>query len=498
MRRSVLVVALLLIVLPLRAATDWTLVHNRTMEAIDLMYNLDFGAAEKKCNEVIGLAPGDPRGHFFKSMTYYYRMSFKGGSKNDTAFWAFIYHADKVTKVCEQLLDQNENDTKAMFYMGGTIGFKGLAYVNRGETLKAIWDGKKGYNLLEEAVEKDPSNMDAKMGLGMFQYMISQAPSEFQSAIKLAGLTGDRWGGLRMLEEAASKGVYAKQEARRWLYGFYLAEDLPKRSIVHIRWLKDSFPRNWYFLQQYADISLYQIRDATSAEPAYKTLSMMPINNGDVSYVRWLANFRLGYISMAKERYSETITYYMAAYNVATTDERRHESAASIGIAYDFLGDREQAISWYRKAGTHSVAQRNLKTMRTPKELLIEKVSWAHSVGLYHRVISLVDSVVGAKAISDNETLAQVLYQQGVACYETGNFGRADKCFTAVLGMQGADAWIHPYSHYRLGMTLVKQDKTATAKQHFARVLEYEDYPSEDVLRKRVAREMNALERNGK
>jgi TolA-binding protein len=100
--------------------------------------------------------------------------------------------------------------------------------------------------------------------------------------------------------------------------------------------------------------------------------------------------------------------------------------------------------------------------------------------------------------VTDQQSLAQVLYQQGVACYETGNFGRADKCFNTVLGMQGADAWVHPYSRYRLGMTLAKQDKTAAAKQHFARVLEYEDYPSEDVLRKRVAREMNALERNGK
>lgn len=498
MRRSVLVVALLSIVLPLRAATDWTLVHNRTMEAIDLMYNLDFGAAEKKCNEVIGLAPGDPRGHFFKSMTYYYRMTFKGGSKNDSAFWAFVYHADKVTKVCERLLEQNENDTKAMFYMGGTIGFKGLAYVNRGETLKAIWDGKKGYNLLEEAVEKDPTNMDAKMGLGMFQYMISQAPSEFQSAIKLAGLTGDRWGGLRMLEEAASKGVYAKQEARRWLYGFYVEEDLAKRAIVHLRWLKDAFPRNWYFTQQFADVACFQIKDVLSAESAYRTLRTMPISSGDEPYVRWLASFRLGYIAMAKEQYRESIELYTAAYNMATTEDRRHEAAASIGIAHDFLNDHDQATSWYRKAGTHSVAQRNLSRKRTPQEQVVDKIARAHSVGLYPRVVSLADSALSAKLVTDKQSLAQVLYQQGVACYETGNYGRADKCFTTVIGMQGAEAWVQPYSHYRLGLTLAKQDKTAAAKQQFARVLEYEDYPSEDVLRKRVAREMNAIDRNGK
>ncbi|HLP28918.1 MAG TPA: tetratricopeptide repeat protein [Candidatus Didemnitutus sp.] len=498
MRRSILLIALLATTLQLKAGTDWALVHSRTMEAIDLMYNLDFGGAEKKCNEVIGLAPGDPRGHFFKSMTYYYRMSFKGGSKYDSAFWAFVYHAEKVTKVCERLLDQNENDTKAMFYMGGTIGFKGLAYVTRGETLKAIWDGKKGYDLLEEAVEKDPTNMDAKMGLGLFQYMISQAPDEFQVAIKLAGLRGDRWGGMRMLEEAASKGVYARQEAHRWLYGFYLAEDLPKRSIVHIRWLKDTFPKNWYFLQQYADISLYQIRDVASAEPAYKTLSNMPINSGDASYVRWLANFHLGEISLAKERYRESIEFITQAYSTATSVDLRNEAATSIGMAYDALGEREQAVSWYRKAGTHSVAQQNLNKGQSPEELLVDKIDRASSIGLYTRVISLADSVLASKSISDNQTLAKVLYKQGVAFFETGHYDRANACLTTVLGIQVTEQWVHPYAHYRLGMTLVKQDKTAAAKQQFSRVLEYEDYPSEDILRKRVAREKNALERNGK
>ena len=57
---------------------------------------------------------------------------------------------------------------------------------------------------------------------------------------------------------------------------------------------------------------------------------------------------------------------------------------------------------------------------------------------------------------------------------------------------------MQPYSHYSIGLKMAEQDKTDAAKQQFARVLEYEDYPSEDVLRKRVAREMNVIDRNGK
>ncbi|MCX6140891.1 MAG: DUF3808 domain-containing protein [Candidatus Kapabacteria bacterium] len=458
-----------------RAATDWALVHTRTMEAMDLLYNLDFVAAEKKCNEVIGLAPGDPRGHFFKAMTYYYKMSFKGGSKNDTAFWAFVYHADKVKQVCERLLDQNEQDTKAMFYLGGTIGFKGLAYVGRGETMKAIWDGKKGYDLLADAVAIDPTNMDAKMGLGMFQYMISQAPSALQPAIKLAGMSGDRWGGLRMLEEAAAKGTYAKSEARRWLSSFYLDEDLPKRAIVHLRIVKEAFPNNWYVLQQFADVTCFQLFDAKAAEDAYKLMATMDVKTGDDAYVRWVANTRLGYLSTARERYEEAISYYTTAYNVTSSSDRKNESASNLGLAYELMGDRRVATMWYQKAGASPMAQKNLARAWTAEDIVTNKIAWAYSIGLYSRVAFLADSARNHGMIPAIPKYAQVLYQQGVACSELSRYSDADQCFRDILGIQGTDPWVPP-----------------------AKALEFEDYPSEVTLRKRIAREKSALDRNGK
>lgn len=55
----------------LNATTDWKLVHDRTVQAMQHLYDLEFREAEHACNDVIKLAPGDPRGHFFKAMTYY-------------------------------------------------------------------------------------------------------------------------------------------------------------------------------------------------------------------------------------------------------------------------------------------------------------------------------------------------------------------------------------------------------------------------------------------
>lgn len=481
----------------LSAETDWARVHTRTIAAIDHLYDLEFGAAERACNEVIGMAPGDPRGHFFKAMAYYYRMSFKGGAKNDTAFWAFVYHADRVREVCERLLDQNDRDTKAMFYLGGIIGFKGLASASRGDMMKAIRDGKEGYDLLEEAVEIDPANIDARMGLGMFRYMISQAPDFLSGAIRLMGMKGDRTGGLRLLEDAAAKGTYTQTEARRWLTQFYLEEDLPKRAIAHLDWLRARSPKNWYFHQLYADVQVFQLKNAAGAEPVYRQLLTLPVTTGDDQYVRWIACQRLGYISMAREQYNEAAGYYSTAYGLKVSNDRKYESANALAQVRELAGDRDGAMEWLRKAGpSQGVAQR-LATPWNAQDKVTVRVQTATNVGSYARAAIIADSALRANVMTDPIQRSQVRYYQGVACLETSRLDEAATCFTELTRAAGADAWVHPFSHYRLGMVMARQGKTTEARAQFAKALEFEDYPSEATLRKRVARERQLIDRRG-
>lgn len=457
-----------------QAATDWKLVHDRTVQAMDHLYNLEFRDAERTCNEVIKMAPGDPRGHFFKAMTYYYRMSFRGGATNDSAFWAFAWHADKVRTVCERLLEKNEHDGKAMFYLGGAVGYKGLAYVNRGESHKAIWDGKKGYDLLEQAVEEDPTNYDAKMGLGLFRHLISKAPEALKPVISLAGLTGDRYGGLKMIEEAAAKGTYARQEARRWLAELYLDEDLPQRSVTHLAALKDAYKKNWYFWYRYADVTAYQVRKINEAEAAYRYLATMETSKEDLETAHFIGYVRLGSLDEARERYAEAIKHYEHAHELATTKERK-EQATSM-------------IAWAKRMSANEAND----------EIQIDRVTNALGVGMYHRVVELGDSLRSAGTLKSEQHRRLLLYYMGTACVEIGNYGRAEELLT--LALRGADQdqlqWVVPFSHYRLGMAYAKQDKTTAASEQFAKVMEYDDYPSESLLRLRVRRESAKIGRS--
>ncbi|HYF02698.1 MAG TPA: hypothetical protein VEC36_04935 [Patescibacteria group bacterium] len=123
----------------LRAQTiDWTKVHTTTAAAIDDLYNLRYAESEAGCNEVIKQAPGDPRGYFYKAMVYYTRFSNAG---DDTDYKAFLKTSQQVEQVCDRLLKNNPKDSRAMFYMGGILGYRGLLNYKAEKHLDAVSDG---------------------------------------------------------------------------------------------------------------------------------------------------------------------------------------------------------------------------------------------------------------------------------------------------------------------------------------------------------------------
>ena len=174
---------------------DWNLVHSKTMESINALYNLDFQTSEKKCSETISLAPNDPRGHFFKAMIYYYRYTLVSNTEAD--YKKFVMLSQKTSEVCDKLLDQNEDNAKALFYKGGILGYRGLTKFNRKDITGAFWDGKEALSALNDALKLDPTNPDIQMGFGLFNYLITQAPSSIQPMLKAVGLKGDKSAGLK-------------------------------------------------------------------------------------------------------------------------------------------------------------------------------------------------------------------------------------------------------------------------------------------------------------
>jgi tetratricopeptide (TPR) repeat protein len=219
---------------------------------IDKIYNMEFEKADQEFAEVVRLQPDHPAGYFFQAMTEWWRIltNFDDESRDKQ----LIAMLDKVVGICEQRLDQNENDVAALFFKGGAVGFKGRLRANRGAWLLAANDGLVAMPAVRKAYKLEPENFDVLLGIGIYNYYADLVPSQYPVVkplmIFLPG--GDKQKGLEQLELAAQKARYAKTEAMYFLLQtYFIYEKQYVRALEIARELHDKFPQNPVFHRMY-------------------------------------------------------------------------------------------------------------------------------------------------------------------------------------------------------------------------------------------------------
>lgn len=248
--------ALVLMVFPIKVAfAQW--INNPAADAhlqrgIDKIYNMEFEKADQEFAEVVRLQPDHPAGYFFQAMTEWWRIltNFDDESRDKQ----LIAMLDKVVGICEQRLDQNENDVAALFFKGGAVGFKGRLRANRGAWLLAANDGLVAMPAVRKAYKLEPENFDVLLGIGIYNYYADLVPSQYPVVkplmIFLPG--GDKQKGLEQLELAAQKARYAKTEAMYFLLQtYFIYEKQYVRALEIARELHDKFPQNPVFHRMY-------------------------------------------------------------------------------------------------------------------------------------------------------------------------------------------------------------------------------------------------------
>lgn len=475
------------------AAIDWAQVHTTTMQAIDALYNLRYNEAEQYCNDVIAAAPRDPRGHFFKAMVYYRRHN---TSRDDADYKKFIHYSERTVKVCEALIENNEQDSKALFYMGGILGYRGLARYFKDDVTGALWDGKKGYNYLERAIEADSTNTDASMGFGLMNYLTSQAPAFIKPALKLAGMSGNRVKGLRQLELAAAKGVYTRSEAMTWLSGFYADEQNFVRCRKHSMALLTRHPNNYWQRLQFAQILLYSMREAAEAAEQFRTLLLVekPENTQDFEKASAWAHFGMGTASMYRNAMADARQHFERCLGFDAAQQHAGALHYYIGLCYELEGKRTEAVQQYKQAPNQPEAQQLLNAPMTSDDIAAHRIGNLQRAGDYQQLYGEARVLLTRTPSLPNHNKGYVLYVIACAYQEEKTYDKARECFQQVLELQlTKDMWLLPFASYRLGQVFLKQNNKESAKLALERALDYEDYDNEERLRKQVERELDRL-----
>lgn len=322
---------------------------------INCIYGMQFDSANIFFSDYIKKNPSDPAGYFFSSMIEWWKINV---NKNDvTSDDIFLSKVNTTIKVCDDLLDVNERNFRALFFKGGALGYRGLVRSLRDSWLQAAEDGKQALNLLQEALEIKPESKDALLGIGIYNYFAEYVPEyyPFIRPLMIIFPKGDRIKGLMQIKEAVNGAVYAKTESMYILaYLNITYEKNYQEAEYYSRKLYDKYPENPVF-EKYLYSSLVGLSRFPEALEGWLSILKKNRDNKTAYGNKFVQREALYYISLCllkTERINEAESYLFECYELNKQIDSEATSYTAytnllLGMFYDIKGDRNKASYYY-------------------------------------------------------------------------------------------------------------------------------------------------------
>ncbi len=260
---------------------------------------------------------------------------------------------EKALELSERRLAKNSQDVEALYTEGVAHGLKAnyLFLVEKAwlDSLHEITAARKAE---EQAIEIDPSFMDARLILGIDEYVVGSLSFGWRMLASLKGFHGDRQGGIRQLQLVAQNGILNRYDARALLGAIYRREHQPQRALPLLQDLAQRFPRN--YLLRFEEVEMYS--DLGHKQDALRVLA-------DIENLR--RNGSSGYASLRPEkiRYLKAnLLFWYGDLDPALSDLKQVTTKADqlelgtavmawlrLGQVYDLKGNREGAVRAYRE-----------------------------------------------------------------------------------------------------------------------------------------------------
>jgi hypothetical protein len=340
-------------------------------EAFVHYYNLDYAGAVERFERIHAAHPGDPQGTallldavLFQELyrldlldtTFYANDGFltgKHATQEDPATRDRILAlADEAVHEADERLGQNPNDVDALYARGWARALKCtyVAMVERGFGA--------GFRLASKAkdddarvLQLDPDYVDAKLVVGVYQYVVGALPLPFKLLIGFAGITGSKSRGLAMLTDDGNRGITTNVEARTTIALFLRREGRYKDAIQVVRTLKADFPRDYLFSLEEANLRK-DAGEGMGAVAAYQDILTAAAKPGYFYSARLeLTYFGLGDALRGQRHFAEAAqAYEQAAGTVNVGAELKIRSLLAAGECHDLNNERQLAMRDYQQA----------------------------------------------------------------------------------------------------------------------------------------------------
>jgi len=350
-----------------KAATSPVRSDPLTRSGFEAYYSLDYDSAIRNFEQVVSRYPDDPHALNHLLSAVLFKELYRIGAF-DTSLYSNNSFLDRKqlppdpkvsariqeliarnTELCERRLRANPDDLDALYARGVT---RGSSSTHMGMVQKAWYAALKNAKGAradhERVLELDPKFTDARLIVGVHEYVAGSLPFFVKLLAALAGYRGSREKGIQLLYDAGNGGGETAADAKVALGLFLRREQRFSDALVVARSLNSAYPRNFLFALEVATV----LNDAGRGEEAIAAYRKVLSDSGTFFQPRLeFAAFGLGEALRGQRHYAEAVEAYSRVGEYPRVESELVQRAELYaGEVSDLMGKREQALSHYQTA----------------------------------------------------------------------------------------------------------------------------------------------------
>jgi len=458
---------------------------------LDKIYNFNWDDGQKAFDFVIEKYPDDPRGYHFKSVIY---LWYYLGNFSEAYLDSFQLFADKALELSEK--QKTIKPTADLYYLIGSVYYnKSVAEARSGNYLQALYASNQMKENLDEALKLKPDFYDAYLGLGLYNFALSQIPSALEWAANLVGMNADKELGLEYVKKTAEKGKLSKIDAQ-----FYLSQ-LYSRVIVDHPAAKDlltslvkRYPKNLLFNFSLAWVK-YELNDLAGSEKNLQNI----FTSKDTLYPFVVSNsyYLMGNILFCRNMFDSAKTFYQSFLDMAVNDDYKGIANFKIGLCNELTGHRKEALEFYEKSSSgNNDIEEDFYAERKGDEFLEKRLS-ENQIKLIkysnlikqNRLLAAKDSLLlylNRTKISNEQIAEANLYLSQIFYYQKKYKESISYAVNSIKTEIESEYWIHAFASYYAAWDSYYNKSYIDSKLFLLQIEEQEDFDFRNSLMNKV------------
>lgn len=335
-------------------------------QAFDYFYNLEYERAIPAFQKLLDQHPSDPSAvnHLLAAVMYreFYRMGVLNPVEYTNDTFLVTPHrpadpdvkqqiqalVDRASKLEESRLSANPNDVDALYARGITRAqFSTYTALVDRAWFSALRNAVGARRDHERVLELQPQYTDAKLVVGVHNYVMGSLPPAIKVAVSMVGLGGNKQKGIDYLNQVAHSDSENRTEAKIALVLFHARDKEYDQSLTWLGPLISEYPKNVLLGLEEGSLLRSLNRTAEAAEVFRKIWQEGREGKfGSLHYE--FAALYLGDLLRSQKDYAGAASAYELVNEVAHPDpEVQQKANLGAGEMYDQQLRRELAVKKY-------------------------------------------------------------------------------------------------------------------------------------------------------